>query len=35
MKAGERVVAAIRTKAFYAFVSAVPAEVIKARHRRV
>ena len=26
---------AIRTKTFYAFVSAVPAEVIKARHRRI
>jgi NAD(P)-dependent dehydrogenase (short-subunit alcohol dehydrogenase family) len=32
---GERVVDAIRTKTFYAFVSAVPAEVIKARHRRI
>jgi NAD(P)-dependent dehydrogenase (short-subunit alcohol dehydrogenase family) len=35
MKAGERVVDAIRTKTFYAFVSAVPADVIKARHRRI
>lgn len=32
---GDRVVDAIRTKTFYAFVSAVPAEVIKARHRRI
>ena len=32
---GERVVDAIRTKTFYAFVSAVPADVIKARHRRI
>lgn len=32
---GERVVDAIRTKTFYAFVSAVPAGVIKARHRRI
>jgi NAD(P)-dependent dehydrogenase (short-subunit alcohol dehydrogenase family) len=35
MRAGERVVDAIRTKTFYAFVSAVPAEVIRARHRRI
>ncbi|HWD60442.1 MAG TPA: hypothetical protein VG308_19320, partial [Stellaceae bacterium] len=35
MKVGERVVDAIRTKTFYAFVSAVPAEIIKARHRRI
>ena len=34
-KVGERVVDAIQTKAFYAFVSAVPADVIKARHRRI
>ena len=34
-KVGERVVDAIRTKTFYAFVSTVPAEVIKARHRRI
>ena len=34
-KVGERVVVAIRTKTFYAFVSAVPADVIKARHRRI
>jgi NAD(P)-dependent dehydrogenase (short-subunit alcohol dehydrogenase family) len=33
--AGERVVDAIRTNTFYAFVSAVPADVIKARHRRI
>ena len=32
---GERVVDAIRTETFYAFVSAVPADVIKARHRRI
>jgi hypothetical protein len=29
------VVDAIRTKTFYAFVSAVPADVIRARHRRI
>jgi hypothetical protein len=34
-KVGERVVDAIRTKTFYAFVSAVPADAIKARHRRI
>src|ERR1700758_3036628 len=34
-RVGERVVDAIRTKAFYAFVSAVPADTIKARHRRI
>ena len=34
-KVGERVVDALRTKTFYAFVSAVPAEVIKTRHRRI
>jgi short-subunit dehydrogenase len=34
-KVGERVVDAIRTKTFYAFVSAVPTDVIKARHRRI
>ena len=32
---GERVVDAIRTKTFYAFVSAVPLDTIKARHRRI
>ncbi|MSO65908.1 MAG: SDR family NAD(P)-dependent oxidoreductase [Alphaproteobacteria bacterium] len=32
---GQRVVDAIRTKTFYAFVGAVPADVIKARHRRI
>jgi hypothetical protein len=32
---GERVVDAIRTRTFYAFVSAVPADVIRARHRRI
>jgi hypothetical protein len=32
---GERVIDAIRTRTFYAFVSAVPAEVIRARHRRI
>jgi NAD(P)-dependent dehydrogenase (short-subunit alcohol dehydrogenase family) len=35
MKVGDRVVDAIQTKTFYAFVSAVPADVIKARHRRI
>jgi hypothetical protein len=34
-KVGERVVDAIRTKMVYAFVGAVPADVIKARHRRI
>jgi NAD(P)-dependent dehydrogenase (short-subunit alcohol dehydrogenase family) len=34
-RVGERVVDAIRTKTFYAFVSAVPAAVIRARHRRI
>ncbi len=34
-KVGERVVDAIRTKTFYSFVGAVPADVIKARHRRI
>jgi NAD(P)-dependent dehydrogenase (short-subunit alcohol dehydrogenase family) len=32
---GERVIDAIRTKTFYAFVSAVPVDTIKARHRRI
>jgi NAD(P)-dependent dehydrogenase (short-subunit alcohol dehydrogenase family) len=32
---GERVVDAIRNKTFYAFVGAVPADVISARHRRI
>jgi hypothetical protein len=32
---GERVIEAIRTNTFYAFVSAVPADVIRARHRRI
>jgi hypothetical protein len=32
---GERVIDAIRSKTFYAFVSAVPVDVIKARHRRI
>jgi NAD(P)-dependent dehydrogenase (short-subunit alcohol dehydrogenase family) len=32
---GERVVDAIRMRAFYAFVGAVPADVIRARHRRI
>jgi hypothetical protein len=35
MKVGERVVDAIRNRTFYAFVSAVPADVIRARHRRI
>ena len=34
-KVGERVVDAIRTKSFYSFVGAVPADVIRARHRRI
>lgn len=34
-RVGERVVDAIRSKTFYAFVSAVPADVIRARHRRI
>jgi short-subunit dehydrogenase len=34
-KVGERVVDAIITRTFYAFVSAVPADLIKARHRRI
>ena len=34
-RVGERVVDAIRTKTFYAFVGAVPADVIRARHRRI
>jgi NAD(P)-dependent dehydrogenase (short-subunit alcohol dehydrogenase family) len=32
---GERVVDAIRTKTFYAFVGAVPADTIRGRHRRI
>ena len=32
---GERVIDAIRNRTFYAFVSAVPAQVIRARHRRI
>jgi NAD(P)-dependent dehydrogenase (short-subunit alcohol dehydrogenase family) len=34
-RVGERVVDAIRTKTFYAFVGAVPADVIRGRHRRI
>jgi NAD(P)-dependent dehydrogenase (short-subunit alcohol dehydrogenase family) len=34
-RVGERVVDAIRAKTFYAFVSAVPVDVIRARHRRI
>jgi NAD(P)-dependent dehydrogenase (short-subunit alcohol dehydrogenase family) len=34
-RVGERVLDAIRTKTFYAFVGAVPADVIRARHRRI
>lgn len=34
-KVGERVVDAIRTRTFYAFIGAIPADVIKARHRRI
>ena len=33
--AGERVLDAIRTGTFYAFVGPVPADIIKARHRRI
>src|SRR5690348_8339458 len=35
MRVGERLVDAIRTKTFYAFVGAVPAEIIRGRHRRI
>ncbi len=34
-RVGERVVDAIRHNTFYAFVGAVPADIIKARHRRI
>jgi NAD(P)-dependent dehydrogenase (short-subunit alcohol dehydrogenase family) len=34
-RVGERVVDASRNQTFYAFVGAVPAEVIRARHRRI
>lgn len=34
-RVGERVVEAIRTNTFYAFVGAVPAEMIRTRHRRI
>jgi len=34
-RVGERVLDAIRTKTFYAFVGAVPADVIRGRHRRI
>jgi len=34
-KVGDRVVDAIRTRTFYAFVGAVPADVIRGRHRRI
>lgn len=34
-KVGDRVLDAIRAKTFYAFVGAVPADVIRARHRRI
>ena len=34
-KVGELVLDTIRTQTFYAFVSAVRADVIKARHRRI
>ena len=34
-RVGERVVDAIRTKTFYAFVGAVPADVIRTRHRHI
>jgi hypothetical protein len=35
MRVGERVLDAIRTRTFYAFVGAVPADVIRDRHRRI
>src|SRR6476620_5073687 len=35
MEVGERVVDAVRTGTVYAFVGAVPADVIRARHRRI
>jgi short-subunit dehydrogenase len=34
-RVGERVVDAIRTKTFYAFVGAVPADIIRGRHGRI
>jgi short-subunit dehydrogenase len=34
-KVGERVVDAIRMKTVYAFVSVIPADVVRARHRRI
>jgi NAD(P)-dependent dehydrogenase (short-subunit alcohol dehydrogenase family) len=34
-RVADRVVEAIRTRMFYAFVGAVPADVIRARHRRI
>src|SRR5436853_962327 len=34
-RVGERVVDAIRTNTFYAFVGAVPADIIRDRHRRI
>ena len=34
-RVGERVLEAIRNRTFYAFVSAVPADTIRARHRRI
>lgn len=34
-RVGERVVDAIRSNTFYAFIGAVPAEVIRGRHRRI
>jgi NAD(P)-dependent dehydrogenase (short-subunit alcohol dehydrogenase family) len=34
-RVGERVVDAIRSNTFYAFVGAVPADVIRGRHRRI
>src|SRR3954468_9681492 len=35
LRVGERVVDAIRTRTFYAFVGAVPADIIRTRHRRI
>ena len=34
-KAGDRVVEAIHNKSFYSFIGEVPADVIRARHRRI
>jgi NAD(P)-dependent dehydrogenase (short-subunit alcohol dehydrogenase family) len=34
-RVGDRVLDAIRTNTFYAFVGAVPADIVRARHRRI